>query len=60
MSATRPPEDTPVIATSYLRERLATGRVLLVPGTYDAVTGLIAERAGFEALYLSGAAVAYT
>jgi 2-methylisocitrate lyase-like PEP mutase family enzyme len=42
-----------------LRERLAAGRILLAPGVYDAFTALIAERAGFEALYLSGASVAY-
>jgi 2-methylisocitrate lyase-like PEP mutase family enzyme len=34
--------------------------VLLAPGVYDALSALIAERAGFEALYLSGASIAYT
>ena len=43
-----------------LRQRLAQPRVLLAPGIYDALTALIAERAGFEALYLSGASIAYT
>lgn len=43
-----------------LRERLAEGRVLLAPGVYDALSALVAERAGFEALYLSGASIAYT
>lgn len=43
-----------------LRKRLAEPRVLLAPGVYDALTALLAERAGFEALYLSGGAVAYT
>lgn len=43
-----------------LRERLAQPRVLLAPGVYDALTALLAEQAGFEALYLSGGAVAYT
>jgi 2-methylisocitrate lyase-like PEP mutase family enzyme len=43
-----------------LRERLSQPRVLLAPGVYDALTALIAEQAGFEALYLSGGAVAYT
>jgi 2-methylisocitrate lyase-like PEP mutase family enzyme len=43
-----------------LRDRLATGGVLLAPGVYDGLTATIAEEAGFEALYLSGAAVAYT
>ena len=43
-----------------LRQRLAQPRVVLAPGVYDALTALIAERAGFEALYLSGASIAYT
>lgn len=34
--------------------------VLLAPGVYDALSALVAEQAGFEALYLSGASIAYT
>jgi 2-methylisocitrate lyase-like PEP mutase family enzyme len=43
-----------------LKQRLAEARVLLAPGAYDALSALIAEQAGFEALYLSGASIAYT
>ena len=43
-----------------LKQRLAEPRVLLAPGIYDALSALIAEQAGFEALYLSGASIAYT
>lgn len=43
-----------------LKRRLAQAPILLAPGVYDALTGLIAEQAGAEALYLSGASVAYT
>jgi 2-methylisocitrate lyase-like PEP mutase family enzyme len=43
-----------------LRERLARPDILLAPGIYDGLTAALAEAAGFEALYLSGAAVAYT
>ncbi|MBO9644822.1 MAG: oxaloacetate decarboxylase [Pseudacidovorax sp.] len=43
-----------------LRQRLAEPRPLLAPGVYDALTALLAQQAGFEALYLSGGAVAYT
>src|SRR5688572_18692290 len=43
-----------------LRPRLARPGLLLAPGVYDALTALIAEQAGFEALYLSGASIAYT
>jgi 2-methylisocitrate lyase-like PEP mutase family enzyme len=43
-----------------LKERLAQDKVLLAPGVYDALSALIAEQTGFEALYLSGASIAYT
>ena len=43
-----------------LRHRLAQPQALLAPGVYDALSALIAEQAGFEALYLSGASIAYT
>jgi 2-methylisocitrate lyase-like PEP mutase family enzyme len=33
---------------------------LLAPGVYDAFSALVAQQAGFEALYLSGASIAYT
>lgn len=45
---------------ALLRARLAQPRPLLAPGVYDALTALLAEQAGFEALYLSGGAVAYS
>lgn len=43
-----------------LKQRLNQPEVLLAPGVYDALSALIAEQAGFEALYLSGASIAYT
>lgn len=43
-----------------LRNRLARAPILVAPGVYDGLTALLAAQAGFEALYLSGAAVAYT
>lgn len=43
-----------------LKHRLAQARALLAPGVYDALSALMAEQAGFEALYLSGASIAYT
>jgi 2-methylisocitrate lyase-like PEP mutase family enzyme len=42
-----------------LRERLSRPDILLAPGIYDGLTALFAERAGFEAAYLSGASIAY-
>ena len=41
-------------------ERLSSREILVAPGVYDGLTASIATAAGFEALYLSGAAVAYT
>lgn len=43
-----------------LRDRLSRAPILVAPGVYDGLTALLAAQAGFEALYLSGAAVAYT
>ncbi|MDJ0629705.1 MAG: isocitrate lyase/phosphoenolpyruvate mutase family protein [Rhodobacter sp.] len=43
-----------------LRARLSQPDILLAPGVFDALTGLIAEQAGAQAVYLSGAAIAYT
>ena len=43
-----------------LRQRLQAAPAVLAPGVYDAFTALVAEQAGFEALYLSGASIAYT
>ncbi|MEO6031290.1 MAG: isocitrate lyase/phosphoenolpyruvate mutase family protein [Burkholderiaceae bacterium] len=43
-----------------LKDRLTGPAIVLVPGVYDALSALLAEKAGFEALYLSGASIAYT
>lgn len=43
-----------------LRSRLARPPILIAPGVYDPLTSLIAEQAGFDTLYVSGAAIAYT
>lgn len=43
-----------------LKSRIAQADILVAPGVYDGLTASIATDAGFEALYLSGAAVAYT
>jgi len=41
-----------------LRRAVERGRPLKIPGTINAYCALLAERAGFEAIYLSGAGVA--
>lgn len=43
-----------------LRSRLTQPEILVAPGVYDGLTAALASAAGFEVLYLSGAAVAYT
>ena len=43
-----------------LKRQLASLDLVIAPGIYDALTAMLAERAGFTALYLSGAAIAYT
>jgi len=42
-----------------IKDKLSEG-FILAPGIYDALTGLIAAKAGAEAVYLSGASIAYT
>lgn len=48
------------MTTATLEHRLQQPSALLAPGVYDALSALIAEQSGFEALYLSGASIAYT
>lgn len=43
-----------------IKARLARPEILLAPGVYDALSATLAEQAGFEAIYLSGASIAYT
>lgn len=43
-----------------LKQRLDSGPILIAPGVCDALTASLAAAAGFEALYVSGAAIAYT
>ncbi|MFC3227560.1 oxaloacetate decarboxylase [Marinibaculum pumilum] len=42
------------------KARLAGGDIVVAPGIYDALGAMLAEQAGFEALYLSGASLTYT
>lgn len=43
-----------------LKSLLQNSTCLLAPGIYDSLSALIAEQAGFQAAYLSGASIAYT
>lgn len=42
---------------AMLRKLLQPGKTLLAPGAHDPMAALLAKKAGFEALYLSGAAL---
>ncbi|NNF23249.1 MAG: isocitrate lyase/PEP mutase family protein [Rhodobacteraceae bacterium] len=46
--------------TPKLGPLIEAPEILVAPGVYDAMTAAVAEAAGFKAVYLSGAAVAYT
>jgi len=43
-----------------LKTRLEQKEIVLAPGVFDGLTASLATAAGFEALYLSGAAISYT
>ena len=43
-----------------LRDRLAGEAILPTPGIYDGLSARLAAQAGFKALYLSGASIAYS
>jgi 2-methylisocitrate lyase-like PEP mutase family enzyme len=43
-----------------LKSRLVRKPIVVAPGVYDPFTALMAQQAGFAALYVSGAAIAYT
>ncbi len=46
--------------TLFLKARFRQPQIVLAPGVYDALTASLATDAGFEALYVSGASIAYT
>jgi 2-methylisocitrate lyase-like PEP mutase family enzyme len=49
----------PILMPSF-KTRLTEQSAVLAPGVYDAMTALVSEQEGFEAIYLSGASIAYT
>lgn len=42
------------MADPALREKLDAGEFILAPGVYDGLSALVADRLGFDALYLTG------
>jgi 2-methylisocitrate lyase-like PEP mutase family enzyme len=43
-----------------LKERLLQPGIVQAPGVYDALGAILVEKAGFDALYVSGAGISYT
>ncbi len=43
-----------------LKNQISQDGIIKAPGVYDSLTALIAEKVGFNALYLTGAGVSYT
>ncbi|MGQ0570905.1 MAG: hypothetical protein ACT4P5_15485 [Armatimonadota bacterium] len=41
--------------STRLRQRLSDPAIVVAPGAHDALTARIIERAGFEAIYFTGA-----
>jgi 2-methylisocitrate lyase-like PEP mutase family enzyme len=46
--------------TEDLRQRLQRKPMVIAPGVYDPLTAMIAEKAGFTSLYVTGGGIAYT
>lgn len=46
--------------TTSLKHRLNSNDIVVAPGVYDALSASLAEQAGFDTVYLSGASLAYT
>jgi 2-methylisocitrate lyase-like PEP mutase family enzyme len=46
--------------TEDLRQRLRRKPIVIAPGVYDPLTAMIAEKAGFASLYVTGGGIAYT
>ena len=46
--------------SARLRKRLSQPAVLKAPGVYDGLTALLAEQAGFECGFVSGAGIAFS
>ena len=44
-----------MMPSASLRQQLATGRMLVAPGAYDAIGARMIEQAGFGAVYMTGA-----
>lgn len=51
---------TKAVAEKSLKSQLLDDKIVIAPGIYDALSASLAEQAGFNTVYLSGASLAYT
>lgn len=58
MSRRTPTRDTGDTPRCVLRRTIAEGKLTLAPGVYDGLSAVIAQAAGFGAVYASGGAIA--
>ena len=49
---------SPTVKRERLRQRLATGEILVLPGAFSPLSAMLIASKGFEGVYLSGAVVA--
>ncbi len=54
------PNTNNVVTPMTLKNRLHNPNIVVAPGVYDALSASLAEQAGFDTVYLSGASLAYT
>ena len=43
-----------------LQKIISANSITVIPGVYDSLSGLLASKAGFDAVFLSGSAVSYS
>ena len=43
-----------------LRQQIAAPEIVVAPGVFDAFSAMMAAKAGFSAVYVTGASIAYT
>ena len=43
-----------------LRQQIAASEIVIAPGVFDAFSAMMAAKAGFSAVYVTGASIAYT
>lgn len=53
-------QPSPAHQPAHLKQQLHASPIVVAPGVFDALGASLAEQAGFDTVYLSGASLAYT